>query len=186
MEAWDRYNPRVTELSDEHLMEAWRERGDRDAFEELFRRHAPRLRGWFQRSLSGEEVAKDLVQQTFLHLHRARADYRSGMPLRPWLYTIAANAKRQHLRTRRRKPETAFDPDRHEPSRGPGVSTPRERLVQRALLQLDEGQRDVVVLHYYQGFSFPEVAQILGISTSAAKVRAHRAYEKLRASLGKE
>ena len=176
----------MTELSDEQLMTRWRDRGDRAAFEQLFRRHAPRLQGWFKRSLGSDEVAKDLVQQTFLHLHRARADYRSGLPLRPWLYTIAANAKRQHLRTRRRKPEAPFDPERHEPSRGPDVSTPRERLVQRALLDLDEGQRDVVVLHWYEGFSFPEVAQVLGISTSAAKVRAHRAYEKLRQSLGRE
>ena len=84
------------------------------------------------------------------------------------------------------QPEAAFDPARHEPSRSPDVSTPRDRLVQRALLELDEGQRDVVVLHWYEGFSFPEVAQVLGISTSAAKVRAHRAYEKLRSTLGKE
>ena len=173
-------------MSDETLMESWRGSGDRAAFEQLFRRHAPRLRGWFVRSLGSEEVARDLVQQTFLHLHRARADYRSGLPLRPWLYTIAANAKRQHLRTRRRKPEAPFDPERHEPSSGPEVSTPRERLVRRALLDLDEGQRDVVVLHYYEGFSFPEVAQVLGISTSAAKVRAHRAYGQLRSALGKE
>lgn len=169
--------------SDEQLMAAWCG-GDRAAFEALFQRYAGRLHGYFLRSVGSEEHARDLVQQTFLHLHRARADFRQGSALRPWLYTIAANLRRQHFRTRRRKPEVAYDAATHgEPSVAAGVTTPRQRVVRRALLGLPENQREVVLLHWYEGLSFPEIAEVLGISTSAAKVRAHRAYKTLRSVL---
>ena len=52
--------------------------------------------------------------------------------------------------------------------------------MRRALEQLSEGQREVVVLHWYEGLSYPEIAQVVGASTSAVKVRAHRAYKTLR------
>jgi len=171
--------------SDEELMEAYRSRGDRVAFEILFQRFGPRLHGYFLRSTGSPEVAGDLVQQTFLHLHRARGDFRAGAPLRPWLFTIAANLRRQHFRRRARKPETSWDAEVHgEPSTGPSVSTPTDRAVRRALSQLGPGQRDVLLLHWYEDLSFAEVAAALGISTSAAKVRAHRAYKQLREILG--
>ena len=173
----------MTEPSDEHLMEAWRSGGDRRAFEELFHRHGPRLYGYFRRHGLSEQHAQDLVQQTFLHLHRARADFREGATLRPWLYTIASNVRRMHFRTKGRKPETALDPDVHPPAVDPDASTVQERLVRRALDQLDAGQRDVLVLHWYEGLSYPEVAQVLGISPSAAKVRAHRAMKRLKSML---
>ncbi len=174
------------ERSDEQLMAAWCA-GDRAAFEGIFRRYAGRLHGYFLRSVGSEEQARDLVQQTFLHLHRARADFRQGSALRPWLYTIAANLRRQHFRTRRRKPEVALDTEVHgEPAVGASVTTARQRVVRRALLALPDSQREVVLLHWYEGMSFPEVAQVLGISTSAAKVRAHRAYKTLRAVLDPE
>ncbi len=159
--------------------------GERAAFEGLFRRYGDRLHGYFLRGTGSDELARDMVQQTFLHLHRARSDFRRGSALRPWLYTIAANVRRQHYRRRARKPESQYDAEVHgEPSVGPIVTTPHQRVVRRALLELPENQRDVVLLHYYEGLDFAEVAQVLGISRTAAKVRAHRAYGKLREILG--
>ena len=173
----------ATEPSDEALMRAWCG-GERRAFELIFGRYAGRLHGYFLRAVGSEEAARDLVQQTFLHLHRARADFRHGAPLRPWIYTIAANLKRQYFRRRARKPEAAWDVERHgEVAVSPAVSTPRQRLVRRSLEQLPDNQREVVILHYYEGLSFGEIASVLGISTSAAKVRAHRAYGRLRGIL---
>lgn len=71
-----------------------------------------------------------------------------------------------------------------EPSVEPAASTLEQRAVQRALLQLNDSQREVVVLHWYEGLSFPEIAEMLGATTSAVKVRAHRAYQELRGILG--
>lgn len=172
--------------TDEALLLAWRDRGDRAAFEALFRRYAPRLEGYFLRSLGRPQVAKDLTQQTFLHLHRARADFSAGRPVRPWIYTIAANVKRMYARTRGRRPEAPYDPEVHEQITPAGASTPEQRAVRRALAQLPDGQREVVLLHWYEGLTFPEVAAAVGASTSAVKVRAHRAYKRLRAVLDAE
>lgn len=167
------------EPTDESLMASYVTAKDRSAFEALYRRHAPKLYAFFRRTVRSDHVAQDLTQQTFLHLHRARRDYRQGRPLRPWLYTIAVNVRRQHVRTRMRRPEAPIEAAA-EPSTGPGVSTATDRLVRRALEELPEGQREVVVLHWYQGLSFAEIAEAVGASRSAVKVRAHRAYNRLR------
>lgn len=173
--------PALAEPSDEALMERYVRDGDRAAFEELFRRYAPRMLGLFRRSTGRDDLAQDLVQQTFLHMHRARRDFRLGRPVRPWLFAIAMNVRRDHVRRTSRRSETPLDPVRHgEPSQAPEASTATERVVRRALQQLPEAQREVVLLHYYEGLSMREVAQAVGASRSAVKVRAHRAYKVLR------
>jgi RNA polymerase sigma-70 factor (ECF subfamily) len=171
----------LTELDDEALMERYVKGGSRAAFEELFRRYAGRLQGLFLRQIGKPDVAADLVQQTFLHFHRARRDFTLGRPVRPWIYTIALNVRREHVRRRGRRPEVFLDPIVHgEPEVAPDTTSPSDRLVRRALVQLTEQQREVILLHWYEELSFPEIADLLGASLSAVKVRAHRGYEKLR------
>lgn len=161
----------------------YRDDGDEAAFAELFRRHAARLYALFRRlGEAGDVDASDLVQKTFLHVHRARRDFIPGRSLRPWLYAIALNVRREEGRRRVRKREIGGEV--HEPGVAPNVSSANDRLVQRALMQLPEAQREVVVLHWVFGLSFQEIAQTLGVGVSAAKVRAHRAYEALRTVLG--
>jgi RNA polymerase sigma factor (sigma-70 family) len=172
------------EPSDEALMLAY-QAGDRSAFERLFERWSPRLRRSFVRGGMRPEEAGDLVQQSFLHLHRARHDFRPGSPLRPWLFTIALNLKRQYLRRLGRKPEQSLGDDRPEPA------APRDdpdapllaRTIRAALGRLPEAQREVISLHWFEGLSFREVAEIVGATQTAVKVRAHRGYAKLRAEL---
>ena len=179
--------PADPEVSDEALMERYVSHGDRAAFEALFGRYAKRLHGLFMRQVGSREAANDLVQQTFLHFHRARADFQAGRAVRPWLYTIALNVRREHHRRRARKPEVSHDPIAHgEPAVGPSTSTRTDRLVRRALGELTEQQREVILLHYYEDLSFPEIADLVGASLSAVKVRAHRGYERLRAILGED
>lgn len=169
------------EASDEALMERYVAHGDRAAFEALFQRYAGRLHGLFMRQVGARDAAADLVQQTFLHFHRARADFTVGRAVRPWLYTIALNVRREHQRRRGRKPEVAHDPAVHgEPTVAPSTSSRTDRLVRRALAELTEQQREVILLHYYEDLSFPEIAELVGASLSAVKVRAHRGYERLR------
>lgn len=172
------------EATDEELMERYARTGDRAAFSVLFARFAPRLLGLFRRSTGDVALAQDLVQQTFLHIHRARRDFRRGAKVRPWVFAIAMNVRREHFRRAARRPETPLDPTRHQPSQPPDASTATERAVRRALAQLPEAQREVVLLHYYEGLSMQEVAQTVGASRSAVKVRAHRAYKVLRDILG--
>lgn len=172
----------MTEPSDEALMTAYLG-GDSSAFAALFRRYGPRLRRLLSRDLSRGQDVEDLVQQTFLQLHRARRDFRPGARVRPWLYTIALNLRRQHLRkasTRREQSEAeVLVTDRRSDPEG----AMSDAQVRAALAALAQDQRDVIVLHWFEGLSFAEVAEVVGASLSAVKVRAHRGYKKLRGVL---
>ncbi|MEL6187690.1 MAG: RNA polymerase sigma factor [Myxococcota bacterium] len=176
--------------SDEELMAAYVS-GDKRAFAELFKRYAPILHGMARRQMRSEEHARDVVQQTFLHVHRARNDFRQGARLKPWVFTIATNLVREHFRRTGRRPETSYEAMREEaPSVEPSVEPPDLAELQAArldvkrlrdaMLSLPESQRLVIELHWIQGHPFPEVAKMVGASTSAVKVRAHRGYQKLR------
>jgi RNA polymerase sigma-70 factor (ECF subfamily) len=161
-------------------------RGDEAAFREIFSRYAPLLGSLARRRVGNDEVAKDLVQQTFLQLHRARFDFREGARLRPWVVTIALNVVREHLRARRRKPVTALEAEPADrassPAAGPEVAEETARL-RAALAELPDAQREVVELHWFQGLSMSEIARAVGASVGAVKVRAHRAYTVLRTRL---
>src|SRR4029078_10259747 len=101
--------------------------GDQVAFMRVFALLAHAIRAFFLRSFSDDlSVAEDLTQTTFLKLHRARASYRPDLPLKSWVFTIAAGVRRDELRRRYRLPshiseadleqvegETAYDP--HSP-----------------------------------------------------------------------
>lgn len=175
----------MSDATDEELMDRYVGADDRRAFEELFHRYSARLHGFFLRSVGSSTEAADLVQQSFMHFHRARQDFRPGSPVRPWLYTIAINVRRELFRRRARKPETSLDPLIHgEPAAEPDATTAKDRLVRRVLTELPDQQREVILLHWYEELSFPEIAELLGASVSAVKVRAHRGYVMLRERLG--
>ena len=95
--------------------------------------------------------------------------------------TIAFNLKREHFRRRARKPEAPLELDG---SRDPSVEpTPiamseDSYRVQTALAKLSEDQRQVIVLHWFSELSFKEIAEVVGASVSAVKVRAHRGLQR--------
>jgi RNA polymerase sigma factor (sigma-70 family) len=173
-------------VSDEQLMTAY-VAGKQDAFRELFARYGSLLSRVVRAQGASDDESRDLVQQTFLQLHRARRDYRAGEPLRPWLFTIAYNLCRDRWRILGRRREVPIE------QAPPPIDTAtpadhlqerrRAQLLRTALATLSEDQRRVVEMHWFAGIPLPEVATALGISLSAAKVRAHRAYERLRENL---
>lgn len=173
--------------SDEALMAAYIA-GDRAAFGVLFERYAPRLTRLMQRQVRSVEDARDLVQQTFLQLHRARHDFRQDAELRPWLMTIALNLRREYFRKRGRRPEMSLELTTHEPSVEPASPLERQQTAERvraALSKLPSKQREVIELHWFEEMKFSQVALVVGASHSAVKVRAHRGYERLRKILKK-
>lgn len=156
--------------------------GEEQAFSELFTRHAGRLQGVLRRMVG--PAADDVLQTTFLSIVRARGRYERGAPFRPWLYTVAVNAARDHLRRHHREephtPEELPEPEAEAtPLPDPGLT----RTVEAALRQLPENQREAIVLHRFEGFSFREISELLGVTETAVKVRAHRGYERLRVLL---
>jgi RNA polymerase sigma factor (sigma-70 family) len=174
--------------SDEQLMAAY-VAGDSAAFRVIFERYAPLLLRSMLRELYVREEANDLVQQTFLQLHRARADFDPGQKLKPWVFTIAMNLKREYFRRKKRRPERSLDAETTvEPAVAAlgAAQVEARRTLSRVLTDLPPDQREVIELHWFDGLEFPEVAAVVGASVSAVKVRAHRGYVRLRAALGDE
>lgn len=164
-------------------------RGDAQALRELFRRHAPTLLRVMRHQLARQHEAEDLVQQTFLQLHRARFDFKPGHRLKPWLFTIAMNLKREHFRRIKRRPEAPLDlegrPEASGSPRGQEQAEARD-AVHYALSQLPADQREVITLHWLGGMPLPEISVLVGASLSAVKVRAHRGYAAMRRILSSE
>lgn len=161
--------------------------GDGSAFRELFGRYAPMLLRILGRDFHPPDEVGDLVQQTFLQVHRARHDFRLDASFRPWVLTIALNLKRQELRRRRRRPPPVDSIAPDHPIAGQNGDPERHanaRAVREALLRLPEAQRDAIQLHWFEGLTFGEIAHVLGVKESALKVRAHRGYARLREILG--
>jgi RNA polymerase sigma-70 factor, ECF subfamily len=160
------------------LMERFRG-GETAAFNKLFSRHAGRVNSYLRRMV-GPAAADDLTQATFLSVVRSADRFHRGARFRPWLYTIAGNAARDHARRARFEQPT----DSGElPEQAAETLLPDpvlERAVQRALAALPLAQREAIVLHRFEGLSFGEIAETLGLSESAVKVRAHRGYVQLR------
>ena len=157
--------------------------GDEKAFDALFSRHAPAVRGYLGRLVGSAAVADDLTQTTFLSLVRARGRFLAGSRFKPWLYAIATNAARDFKR-RRSELLTAtgdlpIDAGEEMKVRDLGM----EKQVHAALGQLPDSQREAILQHRFHGISFAEIAAAEGISESAVKVRAHRGYQTLRGLL---
>ena len=161
--------------------------GDQAALREIFRRYAPILLRLVQRQVGRAADAQDVVQQTFLQLHRARRDFRAEMRLRPWIMTIALNLARDLLRRRGRRPEQLLE---EEALPAASVTTQPDhdvaRRVRAALSVLPREQREVIELHWFEELSFTEIATIVGASSGAVRVRAHRGYVTLRKTLEPE
>lgn len=162
--------------------------GDAEAFVRLFRTLAPSVHAFFVRSVGRGAVAEDLLQTTFLKLHAARATWRSDERLRPWVFTIAARVRLDWLRRQGRTAteidgDLVPDPERRDEPDGALVAQERAERVHAALDLLPEPQRVVLHLHRFEGLGFAEIGAVLGISEGAAKLRAFRAYGRLRVLL---
>jgi RNA polymerase sigma-70 factor (ECF subfamily) len=159
--------------------------GRLDAFESLYAALADDVRRFFAASVPDSAAVPDLVQQTFLELHRARRTYRAPLPVRPWVFGIAVNVRRRHRRAavsagRRRGAglEAVVEPS------SPPKDTVADLGLRRALAQLPASRRRAWVLHHVHGFSFEEIGRRLGIGAGAAKLRSSRAMRALRSLLG--
>jgi RNA polymerase sigma-70 factor, ECF subfamily len=166
--------------------------GDGDAFRQLFALLAPKVRAFFLRSFIDPHVADDLTQTTFLKLHRARATYSADRPLAPWVFTIAASVRRDELRRRYRLPPHVGDAElekivsRQTRERTPNPEPADEiEAVRAAIQRLPESQRTVLHLHCNEELTFEQIAQRLQTSPGAVRVRASRAYERLRQVLSR-
>ncbi len=162
-------------------------RGDDGAFATLFEELAPRLKALATRELGDAALAEDVVQQTFLNVHRARGMFVAGAEVLPWAYAIARRLAMDELRRRARAKRIVGS---ERPAPGDGGARPDEEVaaqqtasrLERAFAALPESQQRVFRLRRH-GLSIAEVAGMLGTTIPSVKLRLHRAAVALRASL---
>lgn len=164
--------------------------GDDDAFSDLYDNVAPRLLAFLLRRTSDRPLAEDVLQQTFLQVHRARGTFVPGAPVLPWAVAIARRVLIDELRRAGRRPATASDaaPDAVDPLAQCGyqrvhLAEVSERL-EFELARLPPSQREAFELVRLDGLTLSEAACACGTSVGALKSRSHRAYETLRVALG--
>jgi RNA polymerase sigma-70 factor (ECF subfamily) len=165
--------------------------GDDGAFGDLYDLLAPRLYGYLLRQTRNTARAEDLVQQTFLQMHCARGRFIAGADVVPWSFAIARRLMIDGMRRGKREVLSSQDDETLAEPVAVGLSADDAvhakqiaARIQGELALLPESQRVAFELIKQDGLSVAEAAEVLGISVSAVKLRAHRTYEALRATLG--
>ena len=155
-------------------------KGDTEAFNLLVRQWEKPIYNFILRLIGDRDEAMDLCQDSFLKAFRELATLKDRDRFSSWLYRIAHNTCFSRFRQGQGKTFVELDPEMN-----PGHTPIESRLsVERALQELPEDQREVVVLKVYQGLKFEEIAEIQGAPVSTVKSRLYMGFEKLRTILG--
>lgn len=160
--------------------------GSEAAFELLFRRHQRAVYGWILRIVRDAGVAEDLTIETFFRIHRAYARFDPGRGFEPWARRIATHAALDWMRAQRPETTMAAEFFAAVPSPGapdPALTTEIRRAVELALGRLPPKLRIAALLAVVEERPQREVANALGISTAAVKLRVFRAMRRLRTDL---
>lgn len=185
-----------TTLTDEALLAAYRQTGDRGLFAQLVQRYERELYNYLRRYLANAEQAEDVFQSAFLMVHLKCNQFEPGRRFRPWLYAIATNAAIDAQRREKRHRAVSLDRTRQEGpkddarltdllvSEGPDPLSEASRLeqgewIQTALDGLSDQMRDVVQLVYFQGLKYREAADALQVPVGTVKSRMNAAVTKL-------
>jgi len=181
----------VSVPSDEKLFHDYLDGRD-GAFELLVRRHAAELYQFVLRFTGDAAAAEDVVQESFLQVHTAAASFDLGRKFKPWLFTIAANKARDHLRRRTRRSELPIDAvvdaagdagkrfvemlaaDAPAVDESMAVEDKR-RAVRAAVEAMPEKLREMLVLAYYHHFPYKDIAEVMGVPLGTVKSRLHAA-----------
>ncbi len=178
--------------TDEQLMELFATRGSERAFEELYRRHASRFKGFFMRMLAADgALADDFLQELFLRIYQARESYRQGSSFSTWAFTIAYNLCRNEYR--RRDVAEGYACEQREVATAEAGELPDfesrydrtvfYRQLKRALAVLTAEQRAAYTLRYEEELSVQEIARILHCPEGTVKSRLFYALKLLKQAL---
>jgi len=167
----------------EMLMSRYQQ-GDFGAAAAMINRISPRLHRYFVAQSLSRADADDLLQETWLRVHKVRHTYRPTEPALPWFYAIARHIRVDHYRksVRTAARERELDAIAMEPSTMPREDNPMARL-EEWLAPLPASQREVITMLKVEGMSLEEVARATSSSVGSVKQKVHRAYKKLRETI---
>ena len=181
----------LTHNTDAELSDRYCE-GDEDAFGEIVARYKNGLYAFLRKFLNQHELVEDVFQETFLQLYTSRDSFDHSRPLRPWLFTIAANKAKDALRKVQRTDAVSIGTlsSADEMSFGevlnllacdndaPIDTIEREETAQRVreiIADMPDSLREILVLAYFNRFSYKQMAEILSIPIGTVKSRLHTA-----------
>ncbi len=183
----------LADLPDEQLIQRY-QRGDMESFQTLMRRYRNELFHFLVRFTGDRAAAEDVFQETFLQIHLSANTFDPERRFKPWLFTIAANKARDYLRKVARRSaaplsapvgggdETQTFADLMEadlPLPGEGMQEAElQEKVQHAVAELPDHLREILLLAYFQQFSYAQIAEILNIPLGTVKSRLHTAVAK--------
>ena len=178
-------------LSDAEVLKRYAA-GEEAAFREIVNRYKNGLYTFLRRFLNQHDLVEDAFQETFIQLFTSLESYDTNRPLRPWLFTIAANKAKDLLRERHRKSaitigtmadsqEMSFDDVLN--SLTSDTSIPYDKLerseaslqVRQIIADMPENLREILILAYFNKFSYKQIAHILSIPIGTVKSRLHTA-----------
>lgn len=184
-------NTHTGKLSDAQLLTRYIA-GDEAAFREIVERYKNPLYAFLRRFLNRQDVVEDAFQETFLQLYTSRDSFDTTRPLRPWLFTIAANKARDALRKQQREATTSIG-TMSEPEEvsiddvlntlASYDTTPVDELTQtetagrvrEIIANMPDNLREILILAYFDQFSYKHMADMLGIPIGTVKSRLHTA-----------
>jgi RNA polymerase sigma factor (sigma-70 family) len=169
----------MTLFADEDLMLQVRN-GEVEMLGVLFDRYHTPLFNFYTKMTQNRTVSEDLVQDVFLRILRYRQTYRPGTVFRTWIYQIARNARLDHVRKARPEAPLAAEPIAPAPATDSAQQKQEAQLLQRALMQLPEDKREILILSRFQELKYEEIARLMSCEVGAVKVRVHRALRQLR------
>jgi RNA polymerase sigma-70 factor, ECF subfamily len=166
--------------------------GDETAFREIVERYKNPLYAFLRRFLNRQDLVEDAFQETFLQLYASRESFDTTRPLRPWLFTIAANKARDALRKQQREATTSIGTmsEPEEVSIDDVLNTlasydvtPLDELnqsetsakVREIIANMPDNLREILILAYFDQFSYKHMADMLGIPIGTVKSRLHTA-----------
>jgi RNA polymerase sigma-70 factor (ECF subfamily) len=183
--------PTLEKLTDAELLQRYKQ-GEEDAFREIVSRYRNGLYAFLKQFLNRADLVEDVFQETFLQLFTSRESFDPSRPLRPWLFTIAANKAKDALRKSQRAgavpigtmtdgEDMSFDEmvnaltsDTAVPDDEVERSETAER-VNGVIANMPENLREILILAFFQGFSYKHLAQALSIPIGTVKSRLHAA-----------
>jgi len=169
--------------------------GDDLALNEIMGRWKQPLAGYLLRQLGGHEDALDLTMETFVRIYESRQRYVPAARFARWLFTIATNLARNHVRWKQRHPEVTLEAEEGEespmdnmadaaPNAGKQMETQeRAQAVRKAIAALPPDLRTATLLFEYEGLSHAEIAAVEGCSAKAVETRLYRARQALELTL---
>lgn len=184
-------NPSLEKYTDAELLKRYRE-GDETAFREIVERYKNSLYSFLRHFLNRQDLVEDVFQETFLQLFASRDSFDTSRPLRPWLFTIAANKAKDALRKMRRHSSMSIGAiaDSGDVSVDDVINilasyktTPADevtmeetaRRVREIVADMPENLRGILILAYFEQFSYKHMAEILSIPIGTVKSRLHTA-----------